>query len=282
MLIPAVSLAGPSCRCKQQSVVGTYAVAAEGTMTMTLEDGTQAPAPVAGLSIATIDPEGDVSAAGYMVVGGVAQYSPLTPGTITVNTDCTGEIAWKNDEGEIFTAGELIVQKGGSEITSIMTQSGLGTPTVTGRWKKISWVPYNSHNHSPVCSPLCTRGTYVAHQRGINIIPEVGPVPGAFLGRTSIYYNDTVEMSGTGMIAGTKMPFTLANGVWEEGELECTGTITGDIMAGGVQYMGQVESWFVVLDGGSELWGIALEDPTGNPVALLTLKRSSWWPTSFE
>ncbi len=143
-------------------------------------------------------------------------------------------------------------------------------------------MPYINANRSPVCSPLCVRGTYVAQQSGFNFVPEVGPVPGGWLGHIVFYHDNTFECRGMAMPGGTQMPFTFANGVWEDGELECTATGIGDIMAYGVQYVGQVENWFVVLDGGSELWGIALSEPAGSPVSLVTAKRSSVWPISLK
>ncbi len=274
LLIPAGSFAGqPQClTCTQQTVVGTYAIAADGTAMMTL--------PVAGLSIVTIDSQGEVSAPGYMSIGDAAQWYPQMPGTITVNDDCTGEIAWKNGEGETVMIGELIIHKGGDEINSIVVQSNPSmSPTITGKWKRISRVP--NLYHQGVCRPGCVVGTYVARQSGVNMVPGVGPVPAAMLGRVSIDYDSTIEMIGTAVVAGNPMSFTL-DGVWEQGELACTGWITGSIMAGGTIYMGELEGWIVVLDGGNELWGIAIDDPSGNPVALGTMKRVSRPPLDLE
>ncbi len=283
LLISAGSAAGQprSFTCTQQTVVGTYAVAAEGTVLMTLPDMTQALLPVAGLSIVAIDSQGGVSAPGYIAVGGAAQYYPQMPGTITVNADCTGEIAWKNLEGETVMTGELIIHKRGNEINSILVQgSPLAAPTVTGQWKRISRVP--DLQHQRVCRPGCVSGTYVARQSGVNIVDGVGAIPAALLGLVSIDHSGEIEMSGTAMIAGTPMPFTLVNGLWEEGELACTGRTTGSIMAGGINNMGELEGWIVVLDGGNKLWGIAIETGSGSPVALGTMKRVSRRPMELH
>lgn len=239
------------------------------------------PVPVADLSIVTIDSKGAVSAPGYMVVGGAAQWYPQMPGTITVNTDCTGEIAWKDLEGETVMASELIIHDGGDEINSILIEGGpLGAPTVKGQWKRISRMP--NLYHQGVCQPGCVVGTYVARQSGVNMVDGVGAIPATLLGRVSIDYNGTIEMSGTAMVAGNRMSFTLENGMWEEGELACTGWITGSIMAGGTIYTGELEGWIVVLEGGNELWGIATDDPSGNPVALGIMKRVSRLPMELE
>ena len=53
-------------------------------------------------------------------------------------------------------------------------------------------------------------------------------------------------------------------------------------MAGGVQYFGELEHWMVALDGGNEFWGIALSEPSGVPVALMTAKRVSLRPEDLE
>ena len=281
VLIPTGLFAGEPqcCTCSQQSVVGTYAVAAEGTVMMTLPGPTQIFLPVAGLSIVTIDSHGTVSAPGYMAVGGAAQWYAQMPGIMTVNSDCTGLIEWKDGEETVMT-GELIIHKGGDEINSIVIQGNPSlSPTITGRWKRISRVP--DLYHQGVCSPDRVVGTYVAHQSGFNMVSGVMPVPAALLGRVSIGYDGSIEMSGTAMVAGNQMPFTLEDGVWEEGELACTGTITGSIMAGGT-IRGEMEGWFVVLDHGNELWGIGIDDPSGNPVVLGTMKRISRLPVELE
>ena len=277
LLFPAVCLAGQPCRCTQQNVVGTYVLAYEGTLLTTLEDSTQVPVPTAGLSIVMIDWPGTVSAHGYMAVGdnitqfGIEPNDPEMSGEIIVNSDCTGIVDWGDD-----MVGELIIQNGGSEISSIMISGGpLGSPIVTGRWKRISRIPDIKHPLVRRWSFVGIGGTYVLHQSGVNIIPGIGPAPGALLGLTSINDNGTLGFRGTAMVAGTYMPFTLVDGMWEEGELACTVRATGGIMAGGVQYFGEVEDWIVVLDGGNELWGIALSEPSGSPVTLLTAKRVS-------
>jgi hypothetical protein len=269
-LFLAGSLAAQPNRCTQRTVVGTYAFAYDGTVMMA---GISAPVPVAGLSIVTIDPEGAVSAPGYMAVGGAPQWYPQMPGTITVNTDCTGTVDWGGG-----MVGELIVQDGGVEISSIMISGGpLGSPTVTGRWKKISRVLDIHH-------PCSVVGTYVARQSGIDIT-GFGPVPDALLGRVSVGYDGTIAMSGISMPGGNPMPITLADGEWEEGELACTGSITGNIIADspmGPIEVGKVKEWFVVLDGSNELWGIIVEGPAGDPVSLGTMKRVSRQPAGLE
>ncbi len=284
LLIPTGAFAGqPQCyNCTQQTVVGTYAIASEGITMMTLPGMPEkVPVPVASLSIVTIDSQGTVSAAGYMAAGGEAQWASGMPGTVTVNPDCTGEIAWKNGEGETVMIGELIIRKGGDEINSIMTQGGpIGAPTITGRWKRISRVP--NLNHQGACRPGFVAGTYVARQSGVNMVEGVGAVPAALLGRISIHRDGSIEMVGTIVVAGNPTPFTLEDAVWEKGEVACTGRITGSVMAGGTIYMGEIEGWYVVLDHGNELWGIGIELPGGYPVALNTMKRISLWPKELE
>jgi hypothetical protein len=258
-------------------------------MIMTLEDDTQMPVPVASLTLVTINPHGEASSSGYMNIGGQIMSFGIEPGEpklsskITVRPDCTGMEEFSIQYGgmNVESKAELIVQKGGDEISSIMIQGGdLVSPVVTGKWKRISRIPDINHPFIDWWSRV--GGTYVTSQSGVNIIPEVGAVPDAFLGRASISYNGTIEFRGTAMVGGTYIPFTLADGMWEEGELAFTGRVFGDIMAGGEDYMGEVENWVVVLDGGNELWGIALPVPNGNPVALMKAKRVSWRPIDLE
>ena len=284
ILFPAVSFAGQPqcCNCTQQTVVGTYAVASEGTTMMTLPGMTEKmPVPVVSLAILTIDHNGAVSAAGYMAVGGEAQWASQMPGMVTVNPDCTGEIAWKNGEGETIMIGELVIGKGGGKISSIMTQGGpLGEPTVTGRWKRISRIP--NLQYLNICRPGCVFGTYVTGQSGVNMTETAGAVPTALLGRLSIHRDGSIEMTGTIVVAGNPTPFTLEDAVLEKGEVACTVRITGSVIAEGTVYMGDIEGWYVVLDHGNELWGIGIELSGGYPVALGTMNRISLWPKDFE
>ena len=282
LLFLAGSLMAQPNRCTKRTVVGTYAVAAEGMTFMTLEDGTQMPVPIASLTVATIYPGGEVSSSGYVAVGdqimrfGIEPGDPVMSSEITVNPNCTG--IENLNSGQI---GELIIQNNGDEISSIMIQGGpLGSPIITGRWKRISRAP---DGHCPrVNWSHSVGGTYVARSSGISIIPGVGAAPDALLSRVSIGYDGTMEAIGTAMPAGTQMPFTIANGAWEEGGLPYTLTFSGTMMAGGMQAMGDVYYWGVALDGGNELWSIALAVPIGNPVALMTAKRTSRRPTDFE
>jgi hypothetical protein len=285
LLMPTASFAWqPHCyTCSQQTIAGAYAFETEGTVIMTLEDGTQAPVPSASLSIITIDHEGSLSAHGYTVVGnqitqyGIGSDDPAMFGTITVNPDCTGIV--KFDDG---TISEVAIYERGNQLKSIMVSSPSGFPAVTGWGKRISLRPDISCTR--ICCPNRVVGTYIISQRGINMTEEYGPVPNAFMGSVSVHYNSTVEMKGSIMIAvaGAKIPFTFENGEWQEGELAYNGWMTGTVMAGGSQVLGQPENWFVVLDGGNELWGIALDDGGGNPVALTTMERVSLWPADLK
>ena len=280
LLIPAGAFAGqPRYRsCNQQNVVGTYALAYEGTVINSM----QVPLPAAGLFIVTIDREGTVSAHGYMAVGDVItpfgiEGEPEISGEMIVNSDCTGTVDW--EDGKI---DELIIKGGGNEISSIMIEGGaMGAPIITGRWKRISRIPDINHPFMGWGSRVI--GTYVVQQSGHNFDTELGFfVPGGWLGRMAVYHDHTIKCRGIAMVGGIQMPFTFANGVLGDGELKCTGTGGGDIMAYGVQYAGHVEDWFIVLDGGSELWGIALSEPAGSPVALMTAKRVSLRPVDLE
>ena len=280
LLIPAGAFAGQPrcCSCSQQTVVGTYALAYEGTVI----NSTQGPVPAAGLFLITISREGKVAAHGYMAVGeditpfGIEGESEIS-GEMIVNSDCTGTVDW--EDGKI---DELIILGGGNEISSIMISGGpLGAPIVTGKWKRISRI--HDINHPLMGWGSRVIGTYVVQQSGYNFDPDLGFfVPGGWLGNMAIYHDNTIECRGIAMVGGTQMPFTFANGVWGDGELKCTVTGGGDIMAYGVQYAGHVEDWLIVLDGGNELWGIALSEPGGSPVSLMTAKRVSLRPIDLE
>jgi hypothetical protein len=251
-------------------------------MIMKLDGGKQVSAPSVGLSIITIDRKGIISASGYTVLGsqiiryGIEPDDPAMAGRITVNSNCTGIVEWDGD-----TISELIVLEGGNEINSINISSPVGAATATGRWKRISPIP-DLHLPAGKRYPHRGVGTYVACQNGINMISGIGPIPAALLGRASIHKDGSTEMSGTAVVAGKQMPFTFEDGEWEEGELACTGTLRASLMAGGIQYMGEIEGWFVVLDGGKEIWGISIADPSGVPVSLGIMKRVSMWPSDLK
>jgi len=257
-------------------VGGTYAAAFEGTLMVTLGDGTKKPVPNAFLGIGVVDGEGNMSQHGYLVVGnqairfGIEPEDPPFTGKITVNPDCTGIV--ELSRGEVF---EVIVDPRGEEVNYIETVSPSGAPTFTGRAKRISWAPPDQLR-SNGNRPYLLGGTYVTRMKGVNLNPEVGPLPSAALGFGTIGYDGTYGFSGTKVVAGTSIPIVFENGGWEDGELPYTGTVTGSVIAGGTQYLGEYEGFFVVLGRGDEIWCLSLEEPAGSPVVTGVMKRVSF------
>lgn len=278
LLIPAGAVAGQPCHCSQQFVLGTYAWTIDGTGVVTLPDTTQKRVPVAALGVVTIDNEGIISVSGYLSIAGqiirkgIDPEDPSYTGVMTINSDCTGILEW--DDGGVV---ELIVHSRGDEITGIMVSGNpvLSDPMITGRWKRISWTPVI--HGSGGRRPYLVGGTYITRMSGVDILPGVPtPVPEEVLGFSYIGYDGTMEGSSTAMFPGMRVPVTIEDGAWEEGELAYTGMTTGSLMAGGA-YRGELENWSVILDGGNEIWGIFLSNPTGGTtVSLVTSKRVSY------
>jgi hypothetical protein len=274
--LAALCFDGPAAarpyRCTQQSVTGTFALAYEGTVFMTPPGASQTvPLPTAGLAVVSIDPEGAFSSAGYQTIGGSMAYFPTMPGTIKVNDDCTGTVVW----GGGGTA-TVVISNGGDEMHSMMTQSPMAPMVVYGTWNRISRASHTVE--AALYSPGSVYGTYAARQHGYLKATQPGGqqasfVPGATVGIGTITQDGAVESTGTVSTGGQIVPFESTGGAIQV-KTDCTGTMTFTAKSQG-RPLGQVQGWFLVLDGGDTLWTMELSTPIGNPITLGTMTRIS-------
>ncbi len=258
--------------CSQLTVTGTYALAYEGTAFMTPPGASQAvPLPGAGLGIVSIDSEGTITSSGYQTIGGSMAYYPTMPGTIKVNRDCTGTVVWTGG-----ATATIVISNGGDEIHSMVVQSPLSPMVVYGTWNRISHVPATVY--AGQCSVNSVFGTYALRQHGYVLMSQSGssqpaPMPGASLAMASITQDGVAEGSGASSIGGQTLPFTVTGGTVQV-KRDCTGTMSFTAVSQG-RTLGQMQAWFVVLNGGDTLWTIALTTPMGKPVTLGTMQRIS-------
>jgi hypothetical protein len=265
------ALPAQSMHCTQETVVGTYALAYQGTIFMP-QPGSSQPTPVlaVGLDLVSIDAQGALTATGYQNVGGNATYYPSVPGTIKVNPDCTGTLDWSGvPAGSARSA--LIIFPGGDEINTLVLTSPLGSTTAYGSLKRISRVP-TTVQPAP-CSEANVFGTYTFQENGSLI--AAAAVPFAEMSINPVTLDGT--FTGTGILSagGQSVPVATTTGQIQLNP-DCTWTQTADVMSQGAS-IGQARYWGVVLDGGDTLWGIDLSQlPFGKAISLRTGTRVSY------
>jgi hypothetical protein len=258
--------------CTQNTITGTYALAYEGAVFAKPPGASQAvPLPGAGLAIVSVDSEGVIASAGYQTVGGAMAYYPAMPGTIKVNSDCTGTLMWTGG-----ATATVAVMDGGDTIHSLVVQSPMGPTVIYGTWDRISRVPETAY--AAQCSESSVFGTYAIRQHGYAVLnqaagPQPSFVPGSALGITAVARDGTAEGTGTMSIGGQIMTFTSTDGAVQV-KPDCTGTVSFTAVSQG-RNLGQFQGWFVVLDGGDTLWTIELSTPLGKPATLGTMTRIS-------
>lgn len=268
--------AGPNF-CAQETITGKYAVAIRGTVIAPGPGGPYTPFPIASLGVATIDSQGTVSLTGYQSIGG--QVSPAQmKGTITVNSDCTANAAFTDG-----ITGSLVVSGGGDDMTFLMLAGGsLGSPVVSGDWKRISRA---SNAFTPdQCAPDSLAGIYAYQSSGTVMVTQPGasqpvPVPVATVGIGSAIRGGTVAATVTASIGGTIVPLEITSVAPVKVNSDCTAGATVNVTSRGA-LLGQHQDFFVVLDGGSSLWDLTTKDFLGQSVELGTWTRSS--PESRE
>ncbi len=262
--------------CMQETVVGTYAFATQGTM-IVVSGGSQVAVPGAGLAVVAIDAEGAMSAAGYQSMAGQITKS-TNQGTIRVNSDCTATLDW----GQGVTGAAVIIDEG-KELNSIMLTAGpLGKAVITGDWKRISRVPNTVVSEQ--CAPNAISGAYAFRESGIVMMalpgaPQPAPVPTAMLGTGSAYGDGTEAAAATGSMGGQMVPFGIATTSNLKVNPDCTATLGFNLSSQG-KTMGQTQHFAVVLDGGNEIWGLEIQDSLGSPVTLATWTRVSTMPAA--
>ncbi len=265
-------LAQPN-RCTQYTVTGTYALAYQGYLMMSSPGSSQpVPVPAAGLALVSIDTRGTVTGFAYQSVGGQISQS-IMPGTIKLNSDCTGTVDWGGG-----LLGNLVVLGEGSEIRSVMTAAGaMGNPVISGQWKRISRTPNTDVANQ--CSSSDMVGVYAIRQSGTLMVPQAGqtiPVPVATLAVGSVDSDGAGPANGVGSIGGQTVPFVVPSAKFER-KADCTIFTSFHLTAQGAT-LGVAAGWGIVLDGGNEIWTIATEDSGGLPIILGFWKRLSPLP----
>ncbi|HUI58375.1 MAG TPA: hypothetical protein VLY04_25555 [Bryobacteraceae bacterium] len=279
----AIPLLAQPVRCTQETVSGTYALSYEGTVLVTAP-GTSQPVPVpgVGLAVVSIDSAGAIWAAGIQTIGGTSVQFPFVPsGTMAVNSDCTGAVNWGLGMG----TATMVILGEGQELNTMMTQCGpaVGGPCIIyGTWKRISRTPATVVPAQ--CSPGSVVGTYTVRQHGNLMSPQAGSTyllatPGTLVGVASIGSDGSVKAAGTASVGGRTMPFGMAGNL--QMKSDCTATVTATLTSQGVT-MGQGQGWYVVVDGGNQLFGIEVQNPMGQPVTLGTMTRISTMPSASK
>ncbi len=272
----SVAFAQPNY-CMQETVVGTYAVMAQGTVILPTTGGQTIAAPWANLGIAAIDLEGAISANAYSSMGGQVSQSPMS-GVIKVRPDCTGTVEWTG----MGTATILIMDEGRTLRSQILTAGGLAGGVVYGDWKRISRIP---NTVAPVqCAPGSMSGVYEFEGWGTVMMTPAGasqpvPVPLKMIGMGSAAYDGATVAHGTGSMGGQMVPLTISAVNKVKVNPDCTATLLWNVSSRG-QSMGLSEHFAVILDGGNEIWGLEKVDPSGLPVMLATWTRISPIPAA--
>jgi hypothetical protein len=125
-------LFGQPARCTQDAVVGTYAIATEGTMLVTPPGASQPVlVPTASLSLVWIDRQGMMSGQGFASLGGTVSQVPGA-GSIQVNPDCTGAI-----RTAVGTTSVDVILDEGKEIWGVMVQAPGAKPVAHGIARRV-------------------------------------------------------------------------------------------------------------------------------------------------
>jgi len=255
--------------CTERTVVGTYAIAVQGSTLIAAPGSTQpVAAPFASLMIASFDSAGTMSGFGYGAFNGIVSSSPAT-GTIQVKPDCTAVV--------ITSAGTVstdVILDGGDELWALMKQFPVGNPVLPGRAKRISRQP---NAIAPAqCSASQVHGTYAIQHQGTYLfskpgVPTLLPAPALINGIVFLNPSGEVSGRGTSSLAGNAADFDVNGKI--EVQPDCTAVAQLNVSSAGLTDSGK--AWMVVLDNGEELWIIQTESQMAKPIVAGTWKRIS-------
>lgn len=269
VLVAAAPAAAQHATCAQRMVVGTYALAVQGSTLMTLPGQSQpSKLPFASLAVVSIDREGVLEGIANAVFAGKVAQSPVS-GLVQVNQDCTALVTTG-----VGTTSTDVILDGGDTLVGLMIEFPAGKPALMGTARRISRAPLSagwSGRRARV------RGTYSVTYTGDYMVPVPGttqrlPVPASMLSVVSVDRWGTVEGRGTASIGGQAMPYEITEGQLTLGD-DCTATVEMSVMSGGLADTGK--SWMVVLGEGEELWSIQIESRSAVPVMSGVWKRIS-------
>jgi len=267
-------LFGQPARCTQDTIVGTYALATQGSMLMTPAGASQPVAvPFVTLAIASIDSAGAVSGQAYGALGETITKIP-GGGSIQVNEDCTAVA--KTSVGSVAT--DVILDEG-REIRSVMIQVPTAKPIVQGVGKRISRIPATVE---PVqCSSSSVHGVYAVTYQGTYMMPQADgsqsvAMPALTVALISVDYDGQLTGRGTMTLAGNPLDYQ-ADGHLDV-NTDCSALAQMSVQSGMLADQGK--AWIAVLDGGNELWAVQIESAVAKPVTSGTWKRISPIPWS--
>lgn len=267
-------LFGQPASCNQDSVAGTYAIAAEGTMLVTPPGASQpVPVPIANLSLVWIDRQGVMSGQGFGSLGGAVSATP-GGGSIQVNPDCTAAI-----KTAVGTTSVDVILDEGRAIWGLMVQAPGAKPVVHGVAKRVSdcrhlWCDWDKRAR---CSAADVHGTYAVTHQGTYMLPQPGasqlaPVPALTVALASVDRQGRLSGRGTITMAGNALDYQVVAGQIDV-HADCSAIGQMSVQSGTLADEGK--TWFVVLDGGDELWAIQTESRVAKPIVTGTWKRIS-------
>ena len=109
--------------CGVGTLTGNYGFIQPAGFTHTKPNGKGADVPWQFEGLSTFDGAGNASATYAGAINGQVFTNQTTAGTYTVNSDCTGSLAWTSGDAAGYTANFVIVD-GGTEVFAVSTGSG--------------------------------------------------------------------------------------------------------------------------------------------------------------
>lgn len=270
-------LRGQSARCSQDTVVGTYAFATQGTMFLSPSAGSPPVAvPAASLALLSIDSQGVMSGQAFGALGGNVGPVPGA-GSFQVNPDCTATV-----KTAVGTTSTDVILDEGKEIRALMYQAPGAKAMVQGIGRRISRIPNTVD--AAQCSPADVHGIYAVTYQGTYMMlqrdaPQPVPVPGSTIALVSIDYQGQLSGHGTISMAGDARESPTVGGNVDV-KSDCSAVVQMSVRTGIMPDMGK--SWMVVLEGGNELWAIQTESSVAKPIVTGTWKRISPIPSTAQ
>jgi hypothetical protein len=260
--------------CSTLTVAGMWAASSTGTIFVSVP-GSQTPmtVPGAALGLVTIGYDGRFAATLTSPGNNVAEQT--MKGTLTVNSDCSGEMNAVSTLGFRWIE-QFVILDAGNEIWTIST-GGMGPNPVAWqcRWRRISAAPMDT-SQALNCSAGMITGTWVGTYNGVTLMSgKPAPVPTAITLIGAISYQGNLAGKYTNSVGGA-IGSGQYTGSLVEVKPDCTGTWKWSLQGtGGTGISGQGIEKFVILDGGNEMWTAGLQGPIGPPVGIGRYRRIS-------
>lgn len=218
--------------CTLHNTAGDYAFAFTGTSAIVAQPPVAADglhwnalfAPIAGVGIYSIKPDGSVPGKYWMVAG--ARNFGLTPipmnGSITLNRDCTGTT--ESLFGGAILREQFVVTGNGREIRSVAVQ----TAAPTGNWHTTSY-------RIGSCGQRNVRGDYLFECKNLFPLPTPSPEnPTIFGGAIHIRMKiaESGDYTGTvyGKVGPDNTPFDVNGRIVVNDDCTAEGTLAGAML----------------------------------------------------